>query len=308
VHGPLSEIGLIELLQLLERGGRSGVLRISGAEATPPCELHIARGEIVAIEPSAGDHATRQALAARHLITAAEASDDPGVLDRPVAARMRQQLAAQALADMVHWRQGRFDFTTGAVPTGPLALRPDALVFDLVAVESRRLELAPAMSEFRAIPCFAEPAMLGTGALPPLAPRDWRLLDLVDGTRDVAALAAALDEPLEEVAGSVQLLMASLILELRQPMPDAGEVARAAIEAGQYEEAAALLRSRLAEHPADVDAWRALGLAEVAAGRFERAIEAWQSWSNNDPARGNDAAALMQAARTMVEALRDARD
>jgi tetratricopeptide (TPR) repeat protein len=308
VHGPLSEIGLIELLQLLERGGRSGVLRISGPDAAPHCELHIARGEIVALEPIAGDHATRQGLAARHLITAADAVDDPGLLALPIANRMRQQLASQALADMVHWREGRFDFATGTVPTGPLALRPDALVFDLVAVESRRLDLGPALAEFRAIPFFSEPGALGAGQLPTLAPRDWLLLDQVDGSRDIATLAAALDEPIEEVAASVQLFMASLILELRQPVPDAGEMAHAAIEAGQYEAAAALLRSRLADHPDDVEAWRALGLAEVAAGRFELAIEAWQSWSINDPARGNDAAALMQAARTMVEALRDARD
>ena len=46
----------------------------------------------------------------------------------------------------------------------------------------------------------------------------------------------------------------------------------------------------------------------MGAGRFEQAIDAWQSWRDNDPERGGDAAALMQAARTMVEALRDARD
>ncbi len=79
-------------------------------------------------------------------------------------------------------------------------------------------------------------------------------------------------------------------------------------KAGRYEEAATLLRAQVVEHPEDVAAWRALGLAEVGAGRFEQAIDAWQSWSANDPDRGEDAAALMQAARTMVEALREARD
>lgn len=308
MHGPLSEIGLIEVLQLLERGARSGVLSITGAPPVEPCELHIAAGEIVALEPIAGDAATRRALVLRHLISDEEAADDPTVMSRPGAQQLRTHLAAQALGAMVHWRSGRFDFVAGAVAAGPLALAPDALVFDLVASESRRVDLAPLMADFRAIPVFAEGLSTATGEVPSITPREWRLLDQIDGVRDVAALAAVLHEPLDVVATCIQSLQAALILDLRQPAADASQVARAAIEAGRYEDAAALLRARLDEHPDDGDAWRALGLAEVGAGRFEDALDAWQSWRANDPEHAGDAAELMQAARTMVEALRDARD
>src|SRR5450755_1648154 len=122
MHGPLSEIGLIEVLQLLERGGRSGVLRITGVNPADSCRLGIAGGQIVALEPAADDTATRHALSARHLITEAEAADDPGVLLRPEAREMREQLAAQALATMLHWHQGRFDFATAAPEPGAMAL------------------------------------------------------------------------------------------------------------------------------------------------------------------------------------------
>jgi tetratricopeptide (TPR) repeat protein len=308
MHGPLSEIGLIEVLQLLERGGQSGLLRITGANPADACGLRITGGQIVALEPAAGDIATRNALVARHLVTDADAADDPGVLLWPQAIAMRQQLAAQALAAMLHWRQGRFDFETAAPEAGPLALLPDSLAFGLVASETRRLDLAPLMHDFRAVPDFTASDVLAAGDPPALTSLDWRLLDQVDGVRDVAALAVAVDEPLEDVAESIQLLHGALILELRRPVADARLVARTAIEAGRYEEAATLLRARVVDHPDDVEGWRALGLAEVGAGRFERAIEAWQSWRSSDPDRADDAAALMQAARTMVEALRDARD
>jgi hypothetical protein len=308
MHGPLSEIGLIEVLQLLERGGQSGVLRITGVNPAGACRLHIAHGQIVALEPAADDAATRRALVARHLITDADATDDPGVLLRPQAMAMREQLAAQSLAAMLHWRKGRFDFETSSSETGPLALMPDALVFGLVASETRRVDFAPLMHDFRAVPDFTGGDQLGVGDAPSLTSLDWRLLDQVDGVRDIAALAVAIDEPLEEVAGRIQALQAALILELRRPVADANLVARTAIEAGRYEEAATLLRAQVVDHPDDIEAWRALGLAEVGAGRFERAIEAWQSWRSSDPDRADDAAALMQAARTMVEALRDARD
>ena len=308
MHGPLSEIGLIEVLQLLERGARSGVLSITGTHPDEPCHLHISGGVIVALEPAAGDLATRQALVTRSLISDAEAGEDPGVMARPAARQMRAQLAAQALATMIQWRKGRFDFEARPVASGPLSLSPDALVFELVGSESRRVDLAPLMDDFRSIPAFVPAAALGVGPLPSISPREWRLLDQVDGARDVAALAVALDEPLDDVAACVQSLQAALILELRPAVTDPSRVARTAIDAGRYESAAALLRTHLDHHPLDGEAWHSLGLAEVAAGRFEDAIGAWQSWRANDPDRAGDAAALMQAARTMVEALRDARD
>lgn len=308
MHGPLSEIGLIEVLQLLERGGQSGLLRITGAHPADACRLRIANGAVVALEPAADDAATRRALLARHLITDAEAADDPDALLRPQSRAMREQLAAQALAAMLHWREGRFDFETVAPEPGPLSLAPDALVFDLVASETLRVDLAPLMHDFHAVPDFVANDVLAVGDVPALTPLDWRLLDQVDGVHDVAALAVAIDEPLEEVAASVHALQAALILELRGPVADASLAARSAIDAGQYEAAATLLRARVVEHPEDTEAWRTLGLAEVGAGRFERAIEAWQSWRASDPDRADDAVALMQAARTMVEALRDTRD
>lgn len=308
MHGPLSEIGLIEVLQLLERGRRGGLLRVTGGEPERTCRLHLAGGVIVALEPDAGDAATRAALLARHLVSDTEAGSDPGVLDRQPAIEMRAQLASQSLAAMLHWRSGRFDFEAGGVDPGPLSLSPDALVFHLVASETRRVDLAAPTADFRAVPAFTPSETLAAGDPPSLTPRDWRVLDLVDGTRDIAALAAELGEPLEDVAACIQALQAATILDLSQPAPEPLVVARAAIEAGRYEDAARLLRTRLAEHPNDVEAWRALGLAEVGAGRFERAIDAWQSWRASDPERAGDAAALMQAARTMVEALRDSRD
>jgi len=277
MHGRLSEIGLIEVLQLLERGRRSGVLKVASVNAIVPVEVHIAEGCIVAVEPAAGDDATRSALVARHLVAGAD-SDDTAVLARPAAVRLRAQLAAQALETMIYWRQGRFDFVAGPAPEGPLSLAPDALVFDLVGREGRRADLSATLEEFRVVPDFTPDELLGAGPLPNLSADDWRLLDRVDGVRDIQALAAVLDDPVEDVATRIQALEGALILELHAPRTEDGE------------------------------AWRVRGLAEIEAGRFEAAIDAWQHWRDNDPDRAGDAAALIQAARTMVEALRDARD
>lgn len=308
MHGPLSEIGLIEVLQLLERGRRSGILHVTGGLPEHMSSVRLAAGAIVAVDPDAGDDALRSALVARYLVSDSESQSDPGLLTRDDAVALREELALHALGAMLHWRAGRFDFRSTGSVGGPLSISPDTLVFRLVESETRRVELSETTAGFRLIPVFAPPETIARGDPPALTPRDWRVLDVVDGTRDIAGIAAVLGEPLDDVAARVQWLHAAAILDLSQPGPDLAVVARSAIEAGRYHEAAQLLQVRVAADPADADAWRVLGLAEVGAGRFERAIEAWQSWRASDPEHARDAVELMQAARTMVEALRESRD
>src|SRR5579862_6481393 len=228
MHGPLSEIGLIEVLQLLERGRRSGVLRVTGADADEPRHLRLAEGAIVALEPDAGDAATRAALVQRFLVSHADAESDHGILSREPAMEVRCEIAVQALSDMLHWRRGRFDFEAAPVEGGPLSLSPESMVFRMVASESRRLDLGESMADFLAVPEFASSELLTLGPIPQLTPRDWRLLDLVDGERNVATIAAAMHEPLEDIAACIQSLVATTILELRQPVPDPAMIARSA--------------------------------------------------------------------------------
>jgi tetratricopeptide (TPR) repeat protein len=305
MHGPLQEIGLIEVLQLLARGRRTGVLHVSGPDPEQPHAVHLVDGTVVAIEPDAGDAAVRAALMQRHLLSARDA--DEGWSATPLANAMREQLAATALTTMLHWQRGRFDFAVTAT-SGPLGLAPERIILDLISRESRRVALARDTEDFHAVPDFAPLDQLAAGEPVDFTTHDWRLLDLTDGVRDVAALAAALDEPLETIAESVIKLRGAAILELHAPAVDPTLAARMAIEAGQYDRAAELLRARVTLQPEDWPAWRDLGLAEVGAGRFDQAIDAWQSWRAGDAEHAGDAALLMQAARTMLEALRDSRD
>lgn len=307
MHGPLNEISLVEVLQLLQRGRRSGTLRVTGPDPTTPRTLWIREGRVVALEPEASELALDAGLIERSLATE-DAEVGPDQLPAAVREELRTRLASAALGTMLHWSRGRFDFAEGAVVDGPLDLSPDALVFEVVEAEMRRVELGAELDEFRAVPCFVSPEQLGRGGPVGLDPLDWRLLDAVDGVRNVASLAAALGESLETVADRVRSLQAAAILQLAAAPPDVSLEARAAIEAGKYDEAAALLRARVASMPGDGDAWRMLGLAEVGAGRFDRAIGAWEAWRAADPAHAEEAVLLTRAAQTMVEALRESRD
>lgn len=310
MHGPLNEIGLVEVLQLLERGRRSGVLRVVGPDPAALRTLLLREGRVVALEPDAGDTALDTALLARHLAIADATVPELGPAALPTALRegLRGQLAVRALDAMLHWGKGRFDFAEERVVAGPLNLATESLVLQVVDAESRRAELAAELDDFLAIPCFAPPEVIETGPPAALAPLDWRVLDAIDGRRNLAALAATLGEPIEDVAERVRALVTAAILVLQAAPRNVALEARAAIEAGQYEHAVALLTGRVAMSPGDGEAWHALGLAQVGAGRFDRAIEAWEAWGAASPLCAKEAAGLQQAARTMLEALHETRD
>lgn len=307
MHGPLSEIGLVEVLQLLERGQRSGVLRVVGPDASMPRIIRLVAGRVAALDPDAGDAALQRALVQRHVA----AEDDSDATSVPAAEHdaLRWELARRALGTMLHWDRGRFDFQVEPVTSGPLDAGVDALVMGLVAAESRRVELAPHLEGFRAVPVFVDAARASEGGFLALDVLHWRVLDAVDGERDVAALAAGLGEPIEDVAQRVLMLTAAAILELRAPPPDAAStVAGAAIQSGRYDDAVSRFRDRVVAVPDDDEAWRTLGLAEVGAGRFDRAIAAWDEWAAVRPDRADAALALIRAARMMMETLGETRD
>ncbi len=310
MHGPLNEIGLVEVLQLLERGSRSGVLRVVGPDPAAMRTLHLSHGRVVALEPDAGDLAIDAALESRHLATTDPSAPELGASQVPDSIReaLRGRLAVRALDAMLHWSRGRFDFEEQPVHGGPLDLATDSLVLQVVDAESRRVELAAEFDGFQLLPSFGPADAIASGGPLSLSTTDWRVLDVVNGSRSIAAIAAALAEPIEDVAERVRALVAAAILELRAAPRNVTLEARSAIEAGRYEQAVELLSSWVSVAPSDGEAWHALGLAEVGAGRFDRAIEAWEAWGAAAPARAGDATALQQAARTMLEALRERRE
>lgn len=309
MHGPLHEIGLIEVLQLLERGGRSGVLRVVGPEPAVPRTLRLHQGRVVAVDPDADDAAVVRALVRSHLQPAATGEADAALVDPGEREAVRQRLARTALGTVLHWTSGRFDFSEGPTGVGPLSWGADALVMALVEDESRRVELAEALEHWHAVPAFADAQVVAAGERVVLETLDWRILDAVNGIRDVAAIAALLGEPLEDVGERVRTLVAAAILQLHPAAsepPASGEVQSGRDE--RHEEMVERYRARIRRAPGDAEAWRSLGLAEVGAGRFDRAIEAWTAWQRVAPERADDAATLILAARTMMEALRESHE
>src|SRR5690606_1981958 len=102
----------------------------------------------------------------------------------------------------------------------------------LVAGESARTEVTDAVGGFAAVPRFASPSEIAAGAPLVLDNLDWRILDRIDGWRDIASLAQELREPVESVARRALRLAAAAIIHLDMPAGDPVVMARAALDQG----------------------------------------------------------------------------
>ncbi len=302
MHGPLHEIGLVEVLQLLERGRRSGRLVVVGGRHDEHRTVAIDRGRIVDLRPLTEADLLLH-LAIRALVPAGTVRASPELM-----AMARCEVATAVLLDMLTWSVGRFDFTAGEVEAGPLDITPSGLMMQLVAGESARTETAEAVGSFAAVPRFASVAEIAGGTPLMLDNLDWRILDRIDGRRDIAALARELMEPVESVARRSLRLAAAAIIHLDMPAGDSVARARAVLDQGDAVAAIGILAERVAAAPEDGEAWRWLGFAELRMGRIDRASAAWRAWVNASPVHHFEAAPLLAAAETMMEALRGAGD
>ncbi|MFN9203479.1 MAG: DUF4388 domain-containing protein [Gemmatimonas sp.] len=211
IEGRLRDLSLIEVLQLLALGRKTGTLHCHAP-------LQGRYGRLVFDQGAILDAA----------VTAS-----PDVASGPCPNRRAGDTKAveDAVLDVLLWRDGTFRFAAGE-PTAPttgvrLAVDPILMEGALRAEGWRRIEAR--VPHARVIPTFVdiEPQQL---PLLRLTPPQWEILTRVDGQRDLMALAEAMQRELTEVAELVHDLIGAGLLTLREaqapprrnPTPPAG--------------------------------------------------------------------------------------
>ncbi len=158
--GSLDEIPLADVLRMLSGGSKSGLLTIT--KGTTQAVLHFQRGALVAAQ----------------------------------AGRLQGD---DAVLDLFGWNQGELNFTPEVTPAPPNVARP---VDALVAEGTRR---GGAVHKLRAlVPSDRVVFQFGPGPADdsvqrPVGRREWRVLRLLDGRRDVREVVQATGLPREDV-------------------------------------------------------------------------------------------------------------
>ncbi|MGD0991446.1 MAG: DUF4388 domain-containing protein [Gemmatimonadales bacterium] len=310
IEGPLKELGLHDVFQLLDLSRKTGVLRITSDLRNNEGTVFFDRGAIVFATARAKAQRIGERLVHAGKITPAELEharavqqreggkrrlgrifvEDGALTPRELEREVEHQVE-EVVFDLLSWREGFFSFSEGSLDAAPA----DALVrvpTEKVLMEgARRIDewsrIEAQVPHLGVIPVLAPLEAAGAGAAPmlDLRPAEWSVLAEVDAVRDLRQIAAALHLPEFDVSRTVFGLVATGVVVLRDPTArhsDAGTavdakalLAAAEVRLASGDPAAAreAAEAALALRPEEPRGHLALGRAHLAEGLYGEAVE-----------------------------------
>lgn len=235
IEGPLKELGIHDVFQLLDLSRKSGVLRVFSKERDNEGAVYFDSGAVVAATMKSNPHLLGTLLENSGKVTAADlaratATQRAGdkrrvgeilVANGVVAARdidryMRQQIET-VVFDLMSWSEGLFSFAEEP----PRPIRKDTAV--KVSTESLLMEGARRIDEWSrmmdrvpdgmVVPRLA-PLTGGPQSFIDLLPREWEVLSLVDGEANLRRIALELAISEFDVARIIYGMLTTGLIEI----------------------------------------------------------------------------------------------
>lgn len=313
IEGPLRELALSDVFQLLDLSRKTGVLTIRTEGRDRPATVRFDRGAVVGAELWDNSGRIGHLLFRAGKVTKAEVETArreqearPGWplgsilvdLGFVSAEEVRQQLRFQieeAVFDLIRWKDGyfRFEETAGHVEVAlPIRMSTESLLMEA----ARRIDEWTVL-EAQVPHMEVVPALVGGGdggALLELDPDEWEVLAEIDGGRTLKAIAAELGRSDFDIAKIVSRMVCDGLVEVAgkpaaQPhafppraTDDGLAPARRALEAGDPRRAMRMLRRRVQARP-DGTALLLLGETLGALSRWPEASRALSRAVSVDP-------------------------
>lgn len=277
IEGPLRELALSDVFQLLDLSRKTGTLTIRAEGRTRPATIRFDRGAVVGAELW-GENGGRigHLLLRAGKVTEAEVEIarreqqlrpgwplgsilmDMGFVSADDVRRQLHFQIEEAVFDLIRWTDGdfRFEETAGHDDVAlPIRMSTESLLMEA----ARRID-EWTLLEARIPNLSVIPALVGFapgGALLDLTPDEWEVLAEIDGERSVRTVAADLGRSDFETARLVHGMIASGLLEILVDAP----VVRPASTNGSAPSADGVLEEA-ARALADGEAARALRLLQ----------------------------------------------
>ncbi|MEO6445230.1 MAG: DUF4388 domain-containing protein [Gemmatimonadaceae bacterium] len=278
IEGPLRELGIHDVFQLLDLSRKTGRLRVTSALRDNEGSVDFAEGRVVAATIRTPQQSLGDALLAAGRVTAealararaAEQGDgksgtfgdhlvEAGAITRRELQRIARRQIEDAVFELMSWQEGFFSFIESdeGAPRSGTALG--------VPTEALLMEAARRIDEWayiqQRIPHVGVVGVLagtqdGHASSLDLRPNEWEVLAAMDGAADLRTVATQLGRSDFEVAKIAYGLVATGIIHVREPDRPA------AYEEHPAELAAILNDAREALH--DTQGHAALSLASTA--------------------------------------------
>ena len=314
IEGPLTELGIQDVLQLLDLTRKTGVLVVRSERNHDEATVYFDRGAIVAARRrrslrKLGQQLLRAGkLTERELERALEVQKDDrhgehrrigelllemgSVEEQDLEQHLRFQIE-EAVYDLMSWEEGEFRFEERA--DAPAENFPVRIKVETVLMEgARRIDewsrLEDRIPSLEAIPMLNE--LPDTGSPLDLRPDEWEVVAEIDGTRDIRQIAADLGRSSFDVAKIIFGLVTTGVITVEEsvqarragrPLDPALDELRRMVGKGDYDAAVKLAEELGQAYPEHGAIPLLGGRAMIGQGRVRAATEAFAKAVALDP-------------------------
>ncbi|HET7583419.1 MAG TPA: DUF4388 domain-containing protein [Gemmatimonadaceae bacterium] len=307
IEGPLRELGIHDVFQLLDLSRKTGTLTVTSALRDNQGTVYFDGGAVVYASIRSNPHPLGQLLvrsgriAEGDLLRARQQQERGdarklGELLVEMRAITRRELERQVrfqveevVFELTSWSEGYFSFEEGELGDVPAEATIRISTESLLMEGARRIDewsrIESRVRHLGMVPVLA-PVSDDHPTLLDLLPDEWAVLTEIDGSKDIRAIASNLARSEFEVARTVYGLLSTGVVELYEPdgvgqargsVADDAEPhlqqAQRALRAGDTDGAMAAARQAIVADPQSADARLALARALARAGRHADAIE-----------------------------------
>jgi tetratricopeptide (TPR) repeat protein len=311
IEGPLEELSIQDVLQLLELANKTGVLTVRSDRLNDEVIVHFNRGAIVFGVRRRSTRRLGQLLIRAGRLTQRELDralelqrSDPtrrlaeillemgSVNEEELERQLRFQME-ETVYEIMAWEEGYFKFEERS-EIGEQRLLARVRVESLLMEGARRIDewtrLEARVPNAEAVPVLAQPNERDTTPLD-LKPDEWEVLAEIDAERDVRRIAADLGRSEFDIAKIIYGLVSTgvvLVQERQSRVPElqlrqAAEHVESLLRAGKVDEAQKLAGELETSYPERVELALLAGRTLLAQNRLRAATEAFSRAVMLDP-------------------------
>lgn len=235
IEGPLHDIGIHDVFQLLDLARKSGRLRVRSQVRNNEGDVHFLSGAVVHATMRNNPHTLGALLRSAGKVTDAElaaASNAQsggdvrrlgeiliahGAVSRRDVERYMKQQIETVVFDLFSWKEGTFSFTDQGVDSAGFDAAIRVSTESLLMEGARRIDewsrMADRIPDAHVVPHLA--AMVhGSESFIDLRPGEWEVLALIDGQNTLLDIASSLAVSEFEVAKTVYGMISTELIEV----------------------------------------------------------------------------------------------
>jgi hypothetical protein len=254
IEGPLRELGIHDVFQLLDLSRKTGRLRVTSALRDNEGTVYFRSGRVVAARIRSNPHPLGQVLLHAGKVTEEELErarllhEQPGqqrrlgeilvdigaLTQRELERQVRRQIEA-VVFELMSWQEGFFSFTDGdpgpEAATDAAGLSTESLLMEAARRIDEWTRIAHLVPNLAVVPALAESDDAHAPMLD-LRPNEWEVLAAIDGATDLRGIAATIGMSDFDAAKVVYGLVSTGVVVLRERGAAAATPAHATRDAG----------------------------------------------------------------------------